>query len=268
MGLTTVDLDGDQFGVWDTGGTSDSIVVFLHGFPLSHTMWSRQIERFASQHRVIAPDLRGHGISVVTDGTVTMRMMADDVVSLLDCLGIRQPVTFCGLSMGGYVSWELWRQHRQRVARLILCDTRAAADAPEVARAREIMAAQVMDAGAEVAEKAFLPKLFSPTNLETQPQVVNAVRQMILATDRRAIAATQLGMARRFDMVSQLGQVNVPTLVICGEDDAISPPAEMKGIADAMPQASYVEIPGAGHMAPMENPTAVCDAIRDFVNSG
>jgi len=239
-------------------------IVFLHGFPLSHAMWSSQINEFAKTHRVIVPDLRGHGGSTVTEGTVTMKDMADDVAKLLEALGVTSSVTLCGLSMGGYVAWEFWQSHSDLLARLILCDTRAVADTEEVARGRHMMAAQVIDAGAQMAADSMPPKLLGE-QAKAQPKVVESVRSMILATDPQGIAATQRGMAERIDMTSQLAKVDVPALVLCGAEDVISPPDEMQQFASAMPDAKFVEIANAGHLAPLEQPVATNDAMRSFL---
>lgn len=242
-------------------------IVFLHGFPLDHAMWNGQIEEFSKTHRVIVPDLRGHGKTTVTEGTVTMSDMADDVAKLLDAANVTGPITLCGLSMGGYVAWEFWKRHASKLGRLILCDTRAVGDTEEVARGRQMMAAQVVQAGSQMAADSMVPKLFGASTYESQSDKVEAVRKVILGTDPKGIAATQRGMAERADMTAQLGDINVPTLVLCGAEDKISPPAEMKGFAEAMPNANFVEIADAGHLAPLEQPAAANEAIRTFLKA-
>jgi len=126
-------------------------LLLVHGYPLDHSMWQGQIEGLGDACRVIAPDLRGFGASGVTPGTVTMGQMADDMAALLDALKIHEPIVFCGLSMGGYVAWQFALRHRQRLTKLILCDTRAAADSPEAAAGRLKTADKVLDEGAAVA---------------------------------------------------------------------------------------------------------------------
>ena len=222
------------------------------------------METLSQTHRVVTIDLRGHGESSVTPGTVTMAEMADDVSSLMKELNIGT-ATIGGLSMGGYVAWEFWRRHREQLTALILCDTRAVADTEEVARGREMMAAQVVTAGAEMAEKSMLGKLMGPDTYESQPETVERVRQMILATDVETIAATQRGMAKRVDMTPHLAEVVVPALVLCGVHDVISPPDEMKGFAADMANAEFVPIENAGHLAPLEQPAATNQAIQNFL---
>jgi pimeloyl-ACP methyl ester carboxylesterase len=245
---------------------SGSPLLLVHGFPLDHTMWRGQLDALAARHRVIAPDLRGFGGSSVTPGTVSMAQMADDLAGLLAALEIAEPVIFCGLSMGGYVAWQFAQRHRDRLGKLILCDTRAIADTPEAAAGRLKTAEKVLAEGPQVVAEAMLPKLFSTETSAANPAVVAATKEVMLKTSPAGIAAALRGMAQRPDVTGQLGQLNVPALVLCGQHDAISPAGEMRGIAAAMPSAHYVEIERAGHMAPLEQPVAVNAAIEAFVS--
>ena len=240
-------------------------LLLVHGFPLDHTMWSGQIEPLAERCRVIAPDLRGFGHSDVTSGVVTMERYADDLASLLDALAIREPVVFCGLSMGGYIGWQFFARHRRRLAKLIACDTRAVADSADAAAGRLKTAERVLAEGPQVVAETMLPKLFTAQHLEQNASFVAATREVMLRTQPAGIAAALRGMAQRPDFTSALAGIDLPTLVICGQEDAIAAPAEMRQIADRIPSATYVEIPEAAHMAPLEAPQAVNAAIRAFV---
>ena len=265
MTMATIHANSAEFNVVERGAGPPLLLV--HGFPLDHSMWQRQIDGLADICRVIAPDLRGFGTSSVTPGSVTMQQFADDLAGLLDALGVTQPVVFGGLSMGGYVAWQFAQRHRGRLARLILCDTRAVADTPEAAAGRRKTAERVVMEGASVVADSMLPKLFAPVTAHQQPKIVEATRKVILQTDPRGIAAALLGMAERPDVTPQLDRIDVPALLVCGQHDVISPPAEMRQIADQMPQARFIEIAGAGHLAPLEQPAAVNAAIRDFLRS-
>jgi pimeloyl-ACP methyl ester carboxylesterase len=241
-------------------------LLLVHGYPLDHSMWQGQIEGLADKCRVIAPDLRGFGVSGVTAGTVTMEQMADDMAGLLDALNVREPIVFCGLSMGGYVAWQFALRHRQRLAKLILCDTRAVADSPEAAAGRLKTAEKVLSEGSAVATEALIPKLFGPATYEQQPRIIEATRQVILRTKPEGIAAALRGMAKRPDVTSRLKELDLPALLICGEHDGISPPAEMRQIAASMPDARFVQIADAGHMSPLERPGEVNAAMRAFLS--
>jgi 3-oxoadipate enol-lactonase len=244
---------------------SGTPLVLVHGYPLDHSMWQGQLAGLEDAARVIALDLRGFGASDIVPGTATMQQMADDVAALLDALRITEPVVFCGLSMGGYVAWQFALRNRPRLARLILCDTKAVADLPEVAAGRRKTADKVLAEGPAAVAEALLPKLFAAATREKQPQIIEATKQVILRTKPEGIAAALRGMAERPDVRSQLGAIDIPALVLCGEHDAISPPDEMRQIAAALPQATFTLVKDAGHMAPLEQPAAVNDAIRVFL---
>lgn len=242
-------------------------LVLVHGYPLDHTMWNGQLAGLADACRVLAPDLRGFGKSDVVPGTATMQQMADDIANLLDSLQVSEPVVFCGLSMGGYVAWQFALRHPRRLAKLILCDTRAAADTPEAAAGRLSAAVKILASGPQIAAEAIIPKLFAPATYERQTDLVEHTRQVILHTDPQGIAAALRGMASREDVTARLPQITVPVLAICGEHDKISPPAEMREFAQQLPNGRFLEISGAGHMAPLEQPTPVNRAIRDFLSA-
>jgi pimeloyl-ACP methyl ester carboxylesterase len=240
-------------------------LLLVHGFPLDHTMWQGQIDALSDRYRVIAPDLRGFGQSGVTPGLVTMPRMADDLAELLAGIGVNEPLVFCGLSMGGYVAWQFAMRYRPRLAKLILCDTRAVGDNAETAANRISLAERVQKEGPGFVAESMLPKLFAPDAILTKAPCVETTRQVILRTNPQGIAAASRGMAQRPDVTGRLNEFDVPALVICGQHDAISKPEEMREIAAKLPQARYLEIAGAGHMSPLEKPAEVNAAIRAFV---
>lgn len=237
-------------------------LLLVHGFPLDHSMWRHQIDAFSVSRRVIAPDLRGFGQSEVTSGTVTMDQFADDIAALLDWLNIVEPVVFCGLSMGGYIGWQFFQRHRRRLKALIQCDTRAVADTAEGVANREKLARLVLENGTEPVAAAMLPNLFAEGPTPDRQAVVEETRQAMLRTRPEGIAAASLGMSLRPDVTDILPAIDVPTLLIVGEDDRISTVEEMRGIAERIPDARFEIIPNAGHMSPLENPEPVNAAIR------
>ena len=246
-------------------------LLMVHGFPFDHTMWRYQTEALSDRCRVVAADLRGFGQSpiehIAAKTGVSMADYADDLAALLDARGIQEPLVFCGLSMGGYIGWQFFQRHRQRVRALIQCDTRAAADTPQARETRYKMAESVEGWGSAHIGSLMVPKLFAAGTLRENEKLVDEVRDIIARTDPVAIAAAQRGMAHRDDSTALLGAIDVPTLYLVGQHDQISPPAEMREMAQATPNAKCVEIPDAGHMSPMENPKAVNRAMTDFVAS-
>jgi 3-oxoadipate enol-lactonase len=243
-------------------------VVLLHGFPLSRAMWHEQISGIGPSYRVIAPDLRGHGESPAPEGVYTMDAMADDVIELLDELNIVEPTVLGGLSMGGYVAFSLIARYPNRVRGLILMDTRASADMAAVAQDREASARAVLDANsAHPVIAKMLPRLFGKATLDGHPERAEPLRALMEQCPPRGIAGALRGMALRPDRRPMLAEIAVPTLVLVGEEDVITPPDEVRAMALAIPNSELVVVPQAGHLAPYENPAAANKAILQFVKS-
>ena len=178
--MKTIELPDATLHVADVG--TGPPLLLVHGFPLDHSMWRHQLETLRSSNRIIAPDLRGFGASSGATETISMEQLADDLAALLDGLKIIEPITFCGLSMGGYVAWQFWRRHPNRLARLILSDTRAIGDTEEVARGRLDMAERVLAEGSSIIAEAMLPKLFSDRTAHEQIDTIESTRQVMEST--------------------------------------------------------------------------------------
>lgn len=257
-------IDGVEIDYEATG--AGPALLLLHAFPLGRFMWEPQAEAFAATHRVVRFDARGFGGSAPGAGPLTMERIADDGAALLDHLGIDRAVVG-GCSMGGYAALAFVRRHPQRLAGLVLQDTRAGADTAEARASRAALAGKVLAEGAPAAVEAFLPKLVGETTKRERPQVVEAVRERILATAPAAIAAALHGLAERADSRETLPTIEVPTLVLVGAEDVLTPPAESATMAAAIPRARLDVVPGAGHLANLENPGATNGALRAFLAS-
>jgi pimeloyl-ACP methyl ester carboxylesterase len=240
-------------------------LLLVHGFPLDHSMWKYQIPEFAQHCRVIAPDLRGFGRTTATPGTSTMEQMADDLAALLDALGVQEKIIFCGLSMGGYIAWQFARKYEDRLQALVACDTRAIADSAEQAVSRRELAERVLREGPAPVADSMLPKLFAGETPERRPDLVSATRDLIMRTRPEGIAAALRGLADRPDVTEWLPKLEVATLVIVGEHDAISTPEEMEGIAESLPNSAWVVVPHAGHLCPLENPEVFNQAVAQYI---
>lgn len=248
---------------WEEAGQGLPLVL-LHAFPLNRRMWQAQQQALAVRYRVITPDLRGHGESAVGEEDSTMERLAEDVARLLDALGLER-VVLGGLSMGGYVAFAFLRRYAARLAGLILADTRAGADTEEGRRGRFETAAVAEKEGSAAIAERLLPKLLAPATHEKKPEVVRAVREMILATSPAGIARALRGMAARPDSSPLLPTINVPTLVLVGEEDMLTPPAEAEAMARSIPGAKLVKIPAAGHLSNLEQPAAFTAAVEEFL---
>ena len=258
--MPTTSVNGTDLHYVDAGAGS-SAVLLLHAFPLHSGMWSRQVQALARQHRVIAPDYRGLGRSGAPPQASTMRLLAEDLRTLLAHLRIER-VAVAGLSMGGYLAFEVWRQAPGVVRGLALCDTKAGADTAEGAAGREAFARNALDHGLAWVADQMTPKLLRP---QPDPAVVKEVRHLVGDGTPAGVAAAQRGMALRPDSFATLATITVPTLVVVGEEDGLTPPAESEKLAAAVKGARLVRIPGAGHLPCLENPAAFTAALVDFV---
>jgi len=253
---------------WREAGHGPRTVVFIHGFPFDGSLWDDQLGRMPRRWRLLAPDLRGFGRSQMgaVEGPLTMERFADDLALWMDYLGI-QRATLCGLSMGGYVAFAFWRRHRERVAALVLCATRAGADSDEAREARKAMAEMVRAKGAGAVADVMISKLLAPGSPQARPGIEERLRRMIEAQPAETIARAAEGMALREDSTELLPTIDVPVLVIAGTEDGIAPVAEAKRIQDAIPEARLVEISGAGHLPNMEQPAAFDTALTHFLEA-
>jgi 3-oxoadipate enol-lactonase len=256
-------IDGFEIE-YDVRGRGPAVLL-LHAFPLGLSMWDPQVEALAATHRVVRFDARGFGGSPLDDVTpLAMERIADDGAYLLDQLWIDEAVVH-GCSMGGYAAFAFARRHPKRLAGLVLQDTRAGADTPEGRAGRAALAAKVLEEGATAAVEAFLPKLLGETSHRERAPLVATLRERILATSPRAVANGLHGLAARPDSRAMLPGISVPTLVLVGEEDVLTPPGEAKAMASAIPGARLEVVPRAGHLANLENPDAVNTALRSFL---
>jgi len=258
--LPTVPVNGVELNVIDRGAGQP--ILFVHGFGLDHRMWLPQLEALEDSHRVIAPDLRGFGGSGVAPGKVTMQQFAEDLHGLLSALEVDEPVCYCGLSMGGYICWPFLRQNSSAVSSLVLCDTRAIPDTPKAAEQRLLLADAVLKFGSQAAAGVFIPQLFPDGQ---SGQAVEDVRTMITDADPEGLAAALRGMAERPDSTDLLSTIDVPTLVICGTDDRITPLSEVRAMSEGISHSQFVEIPDAGHIPTVETPEAVNALLQQFL---
>jgi pimeloyl-ACP methyl ester carboxylesterase len=237
-------------------------IVLLHPFPLDHHFWDEIVPALSSRYRVIAPDLRAHGDSEFGDGPVTMANLAADLERLCRELGVVK-ATFVGVSIGGYALFEFWRQHRERVAAIVLSNTRASTETPEGRANRLRVAEQVLQDGTAAFIDEMLARLLSPTTRTSRPDIVNAARAMMQRMSPQDIAAVQLGMAERPDSIATLSTINVPAIVIVGADEAR---AEAELMRDRIPGSKLYVIEKAGHYAAMEQPQECARILRQFVD--
>ncbi|HMD18414.1 MAG TPA: alpha/beta fold hydrolase [Terriglobales bacterium] len=240
-------------------------VVLLHPFPCHHEFWNPVTAPLESRYRLILPDLRGHGDSEIGEGPALMQKHASDVVRVLDAAGVGK-AAFIGCSIGGYILFEFWRRFRARVTSLVLCDTRPQPDTAE-ARANRLRAADaVLEQGTEPFFETMIPKLTGRTTMITRPDLVDGARAMMRKMSAEDISQVQRGMAERPDSVGDLKSINVPTLIVIGEEDVLSTVADGELMRQNIVGSQLKVIPKAGHYAPWEQSEAVGKILRQFLD--
>lgn len=252
--------DGVRLACDDVG--SGEALVFLHAFPLDRTMWRSQLAFFGDRCRCVAVDLRGSGGSPATP-PFTMAQLADDVAALLDLLRIDR-ATCVGTSLGGYVALALWRRHRERVRGLVLSDTRATADDDAGRERRRQLIALAQREGSAAVADAQLTGVLGKSTRARHPELVAEVRATMARASVAGIVGTLEAMLGRADSTPLLATIDVPTLVIGGEEDAITGPKELRALAAAIPGAVLELVPGAGHLPPLERPAAFNAALAGW----
>jgi pimeloyl-ACP methyl ester carboxylesterase len=260
------ELPGGGTVAYDDAGRGQPLVL-LHAFPLDRAMWRPQVEALRTDYRVLTPDLRGFGGTSPFTGTPALEQMADDVAALLDAAGVREPVVLGGLSMGGYVTLAFVRKYPERLRGLILADTRADADSAEARSNRDRLVVFARSNPARAVAGQLLPKLLSEATRERRPEVVAEVERLAAAQSAAGLVGALQAMRDRPDSTDLLRRVTVPTLVVVGAADALTPPALAQAMVQALPDARLATIEWAGHLANLEQPEAFNAAVRAFLDA-
>ncbi len=244
-------------------GNGSRAVLFVHGFPLSGEMWSRTPEAISDHWACIVPDLRGHGRTPPAE-RVSIESLARDLWRTLDLLGVLGPPVIVGLSLGGIVAFEMFRQNRSGVRALVLCCTRSNPEPPEGVARREAMAQAALTKGSGIVADMMIGPLFAPGFDE---RVREEWRARMARTPPLGIAATARALGARPDSGPTLAAIDVPTLVVAGEHDTITPPEGLLAIHDRIAGSRFEMIAGCAHMPPVEQPDAFARVLGGFLDS-
>ena len=239
-----------------------SPVVLLHPFPFERGIWSRMTDVLAARHRVIAVDTRGFGESPLGEQGYSMDDLADDLAALLADLGVGRAAVL-GMSMGGYAALAFAVRHPSLLAALILCDTRAGADSTETRKARDGAIGRIKATGSGPYLDGSLARLLSPS---ASGALVSFLRTRAETREASLIAGIE-ALRDRPDRTRDLGAIRVPTLAIRGSDDQVTPAADMQQMTAAIAGATFVSIPGAGHLSHIEAPEAFERALISFLGT-
>jgi len=256
--------DDAEIAYWTVGDGPP--VVLLHPFPAHHEFWLPVAESLSSRYQLILPDLRGHGESDAGDGPATMAKHAADIARILDDAQIgRAPLI--GVSIGGYLLFEFWRRFRNRVAALALCNTKAPTDNAELRAGRLSAANDVLEHGTEPFLQTMVPRLLGKTTRESRPDLVDGALRMMRKMSPEDIAQVQRGMADRPDSIDTLKTINVPTLLVTGDEDVSTGINEAEFMRQHIPGSQLRVIPRAGHYAAWEQPAEATGILRQFLES-
>ena len=255
--------DGVEIGYDDIG--TGVPVAFVHGFPHNRTLWAPQVSALVDRARCIAPDLRGFGESS-KHGPFSMDQYADDIAMLLRGLGIERAVV-AGLSMGGYVAFSLWRRHRALVRGLVLADTRAGADSEETREKRRALLDVARTRGAGAVADGQITGMLGKTTREKRPALIDEVHRMMESASVEGIVGALEAMMARVDSTETLATIDVPTLVVVGSEDVLTPPREAEILHESIRGSRLEVIANAGHVSNLERPAAFNHVLTEFLAS-
>ncbi|MEW6702163.1 MAG: alpha/beta fold hydrolase [Bacteroidota bacterium] len=246
------------------GDSKNRSIVFVHGFPYDHSMWENQIEALKNEYYCVAYDVRGLGKSYVGDGQYTMEFFVDDLFAIINEMNLSKPV-LCGLSMGGYIALRAVEKNQNAFAGLILCDTKSEPDDNDAKLKRSAGINQINTEGLIKFVDPFVTNCFADETPKEKEKIFLTTLFKTHKHDPVGVKGALIAIMSRTDTSPFLNKIRIPTLVLCGSFDKLTPPTVMRAMAEKIPGAEFAIIPGAGHMAPLENPGCVNDLIAGFL---
>ncbi|MBL0328757.1 MAG: alpha/beta fold hydrolase [Bacteroidetes bacterium] len=251
---------------YDDFGTGEIPIIFIHGFPFDKSMWDVQMEQLKKTNRVIAYDIRGYGKSSAGEDEQSIRLFADDLLNFMDALFIEKAIV-CGFSMGGYTLLSATSRYAKRFEALILCDTQCIADSTELKEKRNEVISQVKSGKINEFTETFLGSVFCPESIQLKPEIVEKARAIILNTSPFTIAGGLAAISQRWETFTTLCEINVPTLILSGRNDAITPVEQAEFMHKNIENAKLYIIENAGHMSNLEQPEQFNKYLDHFIKS-
>jgi len=248
----------------DLGPDDAPVIIFIHGFPLNKSMWDIQTEALKKNYRVIAYDIRGHGNSDPGIDEFFIELFVNDLLRLMEKLEIEKSI-LCGLSLGGYIALNAVLKYPERFDGLILNDTQCIADTPEIKENRCIAIIRIKEKGVEPYADESIKKLFSPGSFTKKKNEIAAVKEMIVSTPKQSLCNTLHALAERKETCSGLKEINIPTLIMVGNEDKITPIAVAQQMHEKILNSKLEIIPQAGHLSNLENPIAFNSHLLKFL---
>lgn len=259
-----VAVNGVRLAYDEAPGSGERTLVFVHGYPFNRKMWAPQLDALAGVARCTAYDVRGFGESGRGPVPLTLELFADDLVALISALHLERPIVV-GLSMGGYILLRAYEKHPEIFGGLVLCDTKSEADSEEARSKRRETIGQIEEHGRDKFADGFLGRVFAPESLATNASAVTLIHEAILGTSTESLVDGQRALMNRSDTTGVLPSISVPTMLIVGLDDTLTPPAVMIEMQQAIKGAELHVIPGAGHVSNIEQPEAFNAHLRAFL---
>ncbi len=247
------------------GNQNQQPIIFIHGFPYDHSMWENQINFLKEKYFCVAYDARGLGESYVGDGQYTMEAYVNDLFSIINELKLKRQI-LCGLSMGGYIALRSVERSMETFKALILCDTKSEADDDAAKLKRATGINQINTEGLIKFVDAFVTNCFAEETPKEQEKLFLTTLFKSHKHDPVGVKGALIAIMSRTDTTSFLYKINIPTLVLCGSFDKLTPPLVMRAMSEKIPRSEFAVIPRAGHMSPLENPECVNDLIGGFLN--
>lgn len=261
----TVDIDGVTIS-FDDFGKGEIPIIFIHGFPFDKSSWEPQMAFLKKTHRVIAYDIRGFGASIMTEEQESIDLFSNDLIKFMDALEIKKAIV-CGLSMGGYILLNAVHRFSDRFEAIILSDTQCIADSEETKAKRAKSILQIEAEGLKDFADGFIKNVFCQNSFDNKPELVETVKNIILKTSQRAVVGTLSALAQRVEMCFSLNKITIPTLIICGNEDIVTPPIQAEFMFGKILNSKLKIIEQAGHLANLEQPDEFNKHLVDFISS-
>lgn len=251
---------------YDDLGEGNVPVIFVHGFPFDKSMWQGQLEFLQSAYRVIAFDIRGFGKSTDENSSLSIDLFTDDLIAFMDQLNIEKAV-ICGLSMGGYITLNAYQRFPDRFEALILADTQCIADTAEAKGKRYKMISEIETNGVADFNEGFIKNVFYEDSFTNKKEVVEELRNIVYANSKHTIQEGLKALAERSETCSTLGKITIPTLIICGKEDTVTPLAQSAAMKESISGATLEIIENAGHVSNLEQPDEFNKHLLDFLKA-
>ncbi|MES2654893.1 MAG: alpha/beta hydrolase [Bacteroidota bacterium] len=261
----TIPVNNFQLSYNDIGEGSTPII-FMHGYPFDKTMWQPQLDFLKSSHRSISFDIRGFGKSTDEESHLSIDLFGEDLIALMDKLNIDKAIV-CGLSMGGFIALNAQKRFPDRFAALILCDTQCIADTAEVKEKRNKIINEIAVDGVAPFNEGFIKNVFHKDSLSNKKELVEQLRSVVFANSPHIITMGQTALAERSETCSTLNEITIPTLIICGREDIVTPLAQSEMMHKDIKGSILHVIDNAGHVSNLEQPDEFNKHLLDFLTT-